>query len=196
MPDTQAVATNDAHVDLDASAERTPHDAAGRQLTHPGYILAGGLLATVLGLGHWYLPEAYLVQSLGILGGLLGGVYAGMGIMAREAKKEMLQIGMGLVITVLAFAGVWESRVFRALVLRPWRLGPDKRASQMPQLTALALVCPHVPRLRFPVRRHDPRLVGLVSASRGHATNALVIMESPAPSDGNRVSRFFPLCGK
>ena len=41
MPDTQAVATNDAHVDLDASAERTPHDAAGRQLTHPGYILAG-----------------------------------------------------------------------------------------------------------------------------------------------------------
>ena len=116
MPDTQAVATNDAHIDLDASAERTPHDAAGRQLTHPGYILAGGLLATVLGLGHWYLPEAYLVQSLGILGGLLGGVYAGMGIMAREAKKEMLQIGMGLVITVLAFAGVWVSPVFFALL--------------------------------------------------------------------------------
>ena len=116
MSDTQAVATNDAHVDFHASAEGASHDAAVRQLTHPGYILIGCLLALLWGLGHWYLPEAYLIQSLGILGGLLGGAYAGMGVMAGEKKKELLQIGMGLVITVFTCAGVWVSPVFFALL--------------------------------------------------------------------------------
>lgn len=86
-----------------------------KQLTHPGFIFSGALIAVAIALGHWFLPEEYVLESLGILGGVLGGVYVGMGVLSHEPKKEALQIGMGALVTGLAFAGLWVSPVFFAL---------------------------------------------------------------------------------
>ena len=86
-----------------------------KQLTHPGFIFSGALIAVAIALGHWFLPEEYVLESLGILGGVLGGVYVGMGVLSPEPKKEALQIGMGALVTGLAFAGLWVSPVFFAL---------------------------------------------------------------------------------
>ena len=74
------------------------------------------MLAVGIALGHWYLPEQVILESLGVLGGALGGVYFGMGVVSPEPKKEALQIGMGAVIMGLAFAGLWVSSVFFALM--------------------------------------------------------------------------------
>ena len=87
-----------------------------KRLTHPGFISAGALIAVAIAIGHWFLPEEYILESLGILGGVLGGAYVGMGVLSPEPKKEALQIGMGALVTGLAFAGLWVSPVFFALM--------------------------------------------------------------------------------
>lgn len=86
-----------------------------KQLTHPGFIFSGALIAVAIALGHWFLPEEYVLESLGILGGVLGGAYVGMGVLSPEPKKEALQIGTGALVTGLSFAGLWVSPVFFAL---------------------------------------------------------------------------------
>ena len=61
-----------------------------KQLTHPGFIFSGALIAVAIALGHWFLPEEYVLESLGILGGVLGGVYVGMGVCFPPSRRKRL----------------------------------------------------------------------------------------------------------
>ena len=102
MQDVEALIRNDRDVDL------------WKQMTRPAFVLLGVWLAVGIGFGHWLLPEAYVIQSLGVLCGVLGGAYMGMGVLARDAKRQFAQIGMGLAVMGLAFAGLWVSPLFFA----------------------------------------------------------------------------------
>ena len=86
------------------------------QMTRPGFLVTGALVVIPTMLLHWVLPEEYMLESLGILGGLLGGIYAGMGVLSTDRKKEMLQIGLGMMVAGFACAGLWVSPVFFALL--------------------------------------------------------------------------------
>lgn len=99
----------------DADTPQHEHRAVLRQMRHPGFLAAGVGLAVGVALLHRLLTYDQVVVSLAILVGLLGGVYMGMGVVNPDPKQRWLQIGVGSVVGLLAFAGVWVSPLFFAV---------------------------------------------------------------------------------
>ena len=103
-----------SHESLDSHSSGQSQEII-HQMAHPGFIVSGALLAVAVAFGHWFLSEQAILESLAILGGLLGGAYAGMGVVNPDSKKMWVQMLMAGVIAGCAFAGLWVSPVFFAL---------------------------------------------------------------------------------
>ncbi len=136
-----------------------------QQLTHPGFIVSGALLAVAFALGHRFLPEQAILESLAILGGTLGGGVFGHGGRQSRPEENVTATGDGSGHYGGRFCGLMgESHIFCVAVFCARYLGCGYRASQMSQFSPRPVVCPDVYGLRLPVWRDYPRLVGGVSA--------------------------------
>ena len=78
-----------------------------------GFFIIGVVLVFILAPLHALVPDPYAVELLAVISGLMGGVYAGIGI--ASGQKVMTQIMVSLLFVICGLLGLWVNPLFFAL---------------------------------------------------------------------------------